>query len=45
MLNLTVHGARISMTIGLLATFMTIFLGAVVGIVVGLRRRRGSTPS
>jgi len=35
MLNLTVHGARISMTIGLMATVITIFLGAVMGIVSG----------
>ncbi len=35
MLNLTVHGARISMTIGLMATIITIILGAVVGIVSG----------
>ncbi len=35
MLNLTVHGARISMVIGLLATLITILLGAVVGIVSG----------
>jgi peptide/nickel transport system permease protein len=35
MLNLTVHGARISMTIGLLATLITIVVGAVVGIVAG----------
>ena len=35
MLNLTVHGARISMTIGLLATLITIFFGAVIGIVSG----------
>lgn len=35
MLNLTVHGARISMTIGLMATLITILLGAVVGIVAG----------
>jgi peptide/nickel transport system permease protein len=34
-LNLTVHGARISMTIGLLATIVTIVIGAVVGIVAG----------
>jgi peptide/nickel transport system permease protein len=34
-LNLTVHGARISMTIGLMATLITIFVGAVVGIVSG----------
>jgi peptide/nickel transport system permease protein len=35
MLNLTIHGARISMTIGLMATLITIALGAVVGILSG----------
>jgi peptide/nickel transport system permease protein len=35
LLNLTVWGARVSMTIGLLATVVTIFLGAVIGIVAG----------
>jgi peptide/nickel transport system permease protein len=35
MLNLTVHGARISMAIGLMATIITIVIGAVVGIVAG----------
>jgi len=35
LLNLTVHGARISMTIGLMATLITVFLGAVMGIVSG----------
>jgi peptide/nickel transport system permease protein len=35
MLNLTVHGARISMTIGLLATAITIIVGALVGVVAG----------
>jgi peptide/nickel transport system permease protein len=35
LLNLTVHGARISMTIGLMATLITVFLGALVGIVSG----------
>jgi peptide/nickel transport system permease protein len=33
--NLTVHGARISMAIGLLATVITVLVGAVVGIVSG----------
>jgi len=35
LLNLTVHGARISMTIGLMATLITVFLGAMMGIVSG----------
>jgi peptide/nickel transport system permease protein len=35
MLNLTVHGSRISMVIGLLATLITILLGAAIGIVSG----------
>ena len=35
MLNLTVHGTRISMVIGFLATAITVFLGGVVGIVGG----------
>lgn len=34
-LNLTVHGARVSMAIGLLATLVTVLIGAVVGIVAG----------
>jgi peptide/nickel transport system permease protein len=34
-LNLTVHGARITMLIGLLATLITVFLGATMGIVSG----------
>jgi peptide/nickel transport system permease protein len=34
-LNLTVHGARISMSIGLMATAITIIVGAVIGIVAG----------
>ncbi len=35
MLNLTVHGARISMSIGLMATLITILVGAVIGVVAG----------
>ena len=35
LLNLTVHGTRISMVIGFLATAITIFLGGVIGIVGG----------
>ncbi len=35
LLNLTVHGSRISMSIGLLATAITIIVGAVIGIVAG----------
>jgi peptide/nickel transport system permease protein len=34
-LNLTVHGTRISMVIGLLATIVTVVVGAVLGIVSG----------
>jgi peptide/nickel transport system permease protein len=34
-LNLTVHGSRISMVIGFLATTITVFLGGVIGIVGG----------
>ena len=33
--NLTVHGARVSMAIGLLATVITVFIGALVGILAG----------
>jgi peptide/nickel transport system permease protein len=34
-LNRTVHGARISMTIGLLATLITVVVGTLVGIISG----------
>lgn len=34
-LNLTVHGARVSMVIGFLATIVTVLIGAVVGVVSG----------
>jgi peptide/nickel transport system permease protein len=43
LLNLTVHGARISMTIGLLATLVTIIIGALVGIVSGFVGGRTDT--
>ena len=35
LLNLTVHGARISMAIGFLATIITIVVGALIGVVSG----------
>jgi peptide/nickel transport system permease protein len=35
MLNLTVHGARVSMFIGLLATLITVVLGVAIGIASG----------
>jgi peptide/nickel transport system permease protein len=37
-LNLTVHGARISMTIGLLATAITVIFGTLIGVVAGYLR-------
>jgi len=35
LLNMTIHGARISMSIGLLATTITIMVGALIGVVAG----------
>jgi peptide/nickel transport system permease protein len=35
LLNLTLHGATVSMVIGFLATLITIFLGGMIGIVAG----------
>jgi peptide/nickel transport system permease protein len=35
MLNLTVHGTRVSMVIGLLATLITVLIGTLIGIVAG----------
>ena len=43
MVNLTIHGARISMVIGLLATVVTIFIGAVIGIFSGFVGGRTDT--
>jgi peptide/nickel transport system permease protein len=41
--NLVVHGSRISMFIGLLATVITVLIGAVVGIVSGFVGGRTDT--
>jgi peptide/nickel transport system permease protein len=43
MLNLTVHGTRVSMIIGLLATLITVFIGALLGIVSGFLGGRTDT--
>lgn len=43
MLNLTVHGTRVSMVIGLLATVITVLIGALVGIVSGFVGGRTDT--
>ena len=43
MLNQTVHGARISMTIGFLATLITVVIGGLIGIVSGFRGGRTDT--
>lgn len=42
-LNLTVHGARISMMIGLLATLVTVLVGVLLGIVAGFVGGRTDT--
>jgi peptide/nickel transport system permease protein len=42
-LNQTVHGARISITIGFLATLITVFIGGLIGIVSGFRGGRIDT--
>jgi peptide/nickel transport system permease protein len=42
-LNLTVHGARISMLIGFLATLVTLVIGALLGIVSGFVGGRTDT--
>jgi peptide/nickel transport system permease protein len=34
-LNLTIHGTRIAMVIGMLATLITVFLGGLIGLVSG----------
>ena len=43
MLNLTVHGTRVSMVIGLLATVITVFIGALIGIISGFLGGRTDT--
>lgn len=43
MLNLTVHGTRVSMVIGLLATLITVFIGALLGIISGFIGGRTDT--
>jgi peptide/nickel transport system permease protein len=43
MLNLTVHGTRVSMIIGLLATAITVFIGALIGIISGFLGGRTDT--
>lgn len=35
LLNLTIHGARISMAIGFMATLITVVVGVIIGIVAG----------
>jgi ABC-type dipeptide/oligopeptide/nickel transport systems, permease components len=42
-LNLTVHGARVSMVIGLLATVVTVLVGTTVGITAGFLGGRTDT--
>ncbi len=43
MINLTVHGTRVSMVIGLLATVITVFIGALIGIISGFIGGRTDT--
>ena len=43
MLNLTIHGTRVSMIIGLLATVITVLIGAFIGIVSGFLGGRTDT--
>jgi peptide/nickel transport system permease protein len=43
MLNLSTHGTRVSMVIGLLATLITVFIGAVIGIISGFLGGRMDT--
>lgn len=42
-LNLTVHGARVSMVIGLLATLVTVLVGTSIGITAGFLGGRTDT--
>ncbi len=43
MLNLTVHGTRVSLLIGFLATFVTVSFGVVLGIISGFVGGRSDT--
>ena len=43
MLNLTTHGTRVSMVIGLLATVITVFIGSLIGILSGFLGGRVDT--
>ncbi len=39
-----IYGTRISLRIGIIATFMSVVIGVVAGAVAGLLRRHASTP-